>query len=159
MPYTKARKPDDTSSPILLTDPHLRRVAKSVGRDEIACQLQFYGLPELFHAPHTVETQIIASNVDVHVKQEFKFTPKLVPKTACFDTIMTITVDEAGKIAHWRGHPSEEILDGGTGFTEWLRKKQNEVMKAVLSLPKSEEDIGKKDSPISTTALASQGEG
>ena len=135
----KTRKPQHTSTLLLFTDSPSRRVAKSVGRDEIAGQ--FYGLPELFRASRTVEAQIIASDAEttsVHVKQEF--TPKLVPKTVSFDTIMTITVDEAGKIAHWRDRPSEGIPDGGTGFTEWLRKKQSEVTKAVLSLPKNEEE-------------------
>ncbi|TFY67778.1 hypothetical protein EVJ58_g1405 [Rhodofomes roseus] len=114
-------------------------VAKSVGRTSIAGQ--FYGLPELFRSSVTKSAQITAS--DAHTtsfRVLHEFTPKLVPKTVSFDTVMTITVDAAGKITHWRDRPSAGIPDGGSGLAEWLRTKQSELTKAVLSLPNDEEE-------------------
>ncbi|KAH9923253.1 uncharacterized protein B0H18DRAFT_1212289 [Fomitopsis serialis] len=104
--------------------PYEDPVAKSVSRMSIAAQ--FYGLPELVRASTTESAQ--------------EFTPKLVPKTCSFDTVMTITFDDAGKIAHWQDCPSEGIPDGGSRLAEWMREKQSELTKAVLSLPKDEEE-------------------
>ncbi|KAH9923257.1 uncharacterized protein B0H18DRAFT_909923, partial [Fomitopsis serialis] len=114
-------------------------VAKSVGRISIAAQ--FYGLPELVRASTTESARITASDArttSFHVRQAF--TPKLVPKTIAFDTVMTITVDAAGKIAHWQDRPSEGIPAGGSGLAEWMRETQSELTKAVLTLPKDEEE-------------------
>ncbi|KAA6406418.1 MAG: hypothetical protein FRX48_09769 [Lasallia pustulata] len=96
---------------------------------------QWYGLPKIMASSRTLATEIVAATAtSISYKQRQEYTPRVVRVARAVDSLITLTLDEEGKVRYHKDMWNEKDYSHG-GVGKWLKTLNGDHLTKITRPP------------------------
>ena len=98
---------------------------------------QWYGIPKLFSPSETLKTQVVSdTSTEIIFKMRQRYTPKGLKISKIADSLISLSLDENGKIKYHKDMWNEKDYSHG-GFGKLLKKLNGDQLTKITKPPDS----------------------